>query len=122
MLPAKTDKKEATACQPPKKESDLASAECPRCKMSVIGDEWSEAVDERQTIHLWHCSMCGYEFENPRRSRRAWTHRSLSDAGVSAESDRRLRPHARAARVGQPGTCRCRRRDVYIVFPISIPL
>ncbi len=46
-----------------KEESELASAECPRCKMSVVGDEWSEAVDERQTIHLWHCPMCGYEFE-----------------------------------------------------------
>jgi len=31
--------------------------------MSVIGDDWSEAVDERQTIHLWHCPVCGYEFE-----------------------------------------------------------
>ena len=29
----------------------------------LIGEEWSEAVDERQTVHLWHCAMCGYDFE-----------------------------------------------------------
>jgi len=39
------------------------TAQCPRCKMRVMGDEWSEAVDERQTVHLWHCSMCGNDFE-----------------------------------------------------------
>ena len=47
----------------PKVEALSVSAECPRCKMNVIGDEWSEAVDERQTVHLWHCPMCGYDFE-----------------------------------------------------------
>ena len=45
------------------KEPLALSAQCPRCKMNVIGDEWSEAVDDRQTVHLWHCSMCGYDFE-----------------------------------------------------------
>ena len=45
------------------KEPLTLAAQCPRCRMTVIGDEWSEAVDNRQTIHLWHCPICGNDFE-----------------------------------------------------------
>ncbi len=45
------------------KETPVMSAECPHCKVPVMGTEWSESIDERQTLHLWHCPICGYEFE-----------------------------------------------------------
>lgn len=28
-----------------------------------MGTEWSEAIDSRQTLHLWRCPLCGCEFE-----------------------------------------------------------
>ncbi len=45
------------------KDLHAVSAECPRCMLKVIEAEWSEGVDERQTIHLWRCPSCGHEFE-----------------------------------------------------------
>jgi ribosomal protein L37AE/L43A len=44
-------------------ESPAISAQCPRCKITVIGPEWSETIDERQTVHVWRCPICGHEFE-----------------------------------------------------------
>ena len=31
--------------------------------IKLIGPEWSETVDERQTVHIWRCPICGNEFE-----------------------------------------------------------
>jgi ribosomal protein L37AE/L43A len=44
-------------------ESQPLSTECTRCKIKLIGPEWSETVDERQTVHIWRCPICGNEFE-----------------------------------------------------------
>jgi len=44
-------------------ESPPLSTECTRCKIKLIGAEWSETVDERQTVHIWRCPICGNEFE-----------------------------------------------------------
>jgi transcription elongation factor Elf1 len=44
-------------------ESPPPTTECTRCKMQVIGPEWSEGIDDRQTIHMWRCPICGNEFE-----------------------------------------------------------
>jgi ribosomal protein L37AE/L43A len=29
----------------------------------LIFPEWSESVNDRQTINIWHCPACGHEFE-----------------------------------------------------------
>jgi len=29
----------------------------------LIFPEWSESVSDRQTINIWHCPICGHEFE-----------------------------------------------------------
>jgi Rieske Fe-S protein len=39
------------------------SETCTHCGAAVIGPEWSESVDEQKTIHIWHCVVCGNEFE-----------------------------------------------------------
>ena len=44
-------------------ESPEVSAECPRCKVKVIGPEWSETVEGR-TVNVWRCPLCGLEFES----------------------------------------------------------
>jgi ribosomal protein L37AE/L43A len=44
-------------------ESPPISTECTRCKIKLIGPEWSETVGERQTVHVWRCPICGNEFE-----------------------------------------------------------
>jgi len=38
------------------------SARCAQCGMSLIFPEWSESVNG-QTTHIWHCLVCGHEFE-----------------------------------------------------------
>lgn len=44
-------------------EAPEITAECPHCKIMLDAPEWSEAVDERQAVHLWRCPICGEEFE-----------------------------------------------------------
>ncbi len=39
------------------------SAECERCKTPLIAPAWSEIVDANEAIHIWHCPICGHEFE-----------------------------------------------------------
>ena len=39
------------------------SAECSRCKTHLIAPEWSEYVSKQETVHIWHCPICGNEFE-----------------------------------------------------------
>jgi len=39
------------------------STKCPRCELSLISPEWSENVSDERTMHIWHCPMCGNEFE-----------------------------------------------------------
>jgi hypothetical protein len=39
------------------------SAKCVQCGTLLIFPEWSESVGERQAIHIWHCPVCGREFE-----------------------------------------------------------
>ena len=44
-------------------ESPPISTECPRCNIKLIGPEWSETIEGRQTVHIWRCPICGNEFE-----------------------------------------------------------
>lgn len=39
------------------------SAHCDRCKTPLIVPEWSEPVGVDKTVHIWHCPVCGHEFE-----------------------------------------------------------
>lgn len=39
------------------------STACDRCKTHLITPEWSESINERQTIHIWSCPICGNEFQ-----------------------------------------------------------
>ena len=36
---------------------------CPQCKIPLIEPEWSERVNGQRAVHIWHCPMCGNEFE-----------------------------------------------------------
>jgi len=57
------------------------SAECDRCKTHLIAPEWSEAINERETVHIWSCPICGNEFQTV-------DHRAepiLSDAELAEE-------------------------------------
>lgn len=39
------------------------STACDQCKTHLITPIWSEAIDERQTVHIWSCPICGNEFQ-----------------------------------------------------------
>lgn len=39
------------------------STDCDRCKTRLIAPEWSEAINERETVHIWSCPVCGNEFQ-----------------------------------------------------------
>ena len=39
------------------------STMCERCKTHLIAPEWSEIVNERETVHIWSCPICGNEFQ-----------------------------------------------------------
>ena len=39
------------------------SAQCDRCKTPLITPERSEIVSANETIHVWHCPICGNQFE-----------------------------------------------------------
>jgi hypothetical protein len=39
------------------------STMCDRCKTHLIAPEWSEAINERETVHIWSCPICGNEFQ-----------------------------------------------------------
>jgi RNase P subunit RPR2 len=39
------------------------STMCDRCKTHLIAPEWSEALNERETVHIWSCPICGNEFQ-----------------------------------------------------------
>ena len=39
------------------------STKCPQCEMPLIAPEWSECVSDQKTLHIWHCPLCGNEFE-----------------------------------------------------------
>lgn len=39
------------------------STACDRCKMPLIAPVWSESINERETVHLWSCPICGNEFQ-----------------------------------------------------------
>ena len=38
------------------------STKCPRCEMPLVMPEWSECISGKETIHIWHCPVCGKEF------------------------------------------------------------
>ena len=38
------------------------STRCTQCGTSLILPEWSESANG-QTTHIWHCLVCGHEFE-----------------------------------------------------------
>jgi transcription elongation factor Elf1 len=37
--------------------------ECPHCGMVVLCPEWSENVEPQCVASIWHCQVCGSEFE-----------------------------------------------------------
>ena len=39
------------------------STKCPRCEMPFVMPEWSECIGDKETIHSWHCPVCGKEFK-----------------------------------------------------------
>jgi len=39
------------------------STTCDRCKTLLIAPEWSESINERETVHIWSCPICGNEFQ-----------------------------------------------------------
>jgi predicted RNA-binding Zn-ribbon protein involved in translation (DUF1610 family) len=39
------------------------SAKCSSCGIKLISPKWSESVSAHETIHIWHCPICGNEFE-----------------------------------------------------------
>jgi len=39
------------------------STACDRCKTHLVGPEWSECINERETVHIWSCPICGNEFQ-----------------------------------------------------------
>jgi len=39
------------------------SAKCPSCGIKLIFPEWSETVSAKKTVNLWHCPICGNDFE-----------------------------------------------------------
>ena len=39
------------------------SAECPRCGILVLRPEWSESIGPQHIVNIWHCQICGNEFE-----------------------------------------------------------
>ena len=39
------------------------STKCPRCEMPLVMPEWSECISDNETIHCWHCPVCGKEFK-----------------------------------------------------------
>jgi hypothetical protein len=39
------------------------SAKCIQCGTTLIFPEWSESLGDHETIHIWHCPICGHEFE-----------------------------------------------------------
>ncbi len=41
----------------------LAPTTCARCKAFLFIPEWSETVNTNETIQIWHCPICGHEFE-----------------------------------------------------------
>ena len=40
----------------------IASTRCAQCGTALIFPEWSETANG-QTAHIWHCLVCGHEFE-----------------------------------------------------------
>jgi hypothetical protein len=36
---------------------------CDRCQAFLMAPEWSESLNERETVHLWFCPVCGNEFQ-----------------------------------------------------------
>lgn len=40
-----------------------SSAECPHCGMAVLCPEWSESMGPQHIVNIWHCQICGNEFE-----------------------------------------------------------
>jgi ribosomal protein L37AE/L43A len=47
----------------------------------LIFPEWSESVGERQAVHIWHCPVCGREFETTDNA----IEQTLSDAELIEE-------------------------------------
>lgn len=39
------------------------SARCAQCGTALIFPEWSENAGGQKTTHIWHCLVCGNEFE-----------------------------------------------------------
>ncbi|HEY6859453.1 MAG TPA: hypothetical protein VI358_06675 [Pseudolabrys sp.] len=44
-------------------ESLPHSARCVQCGTALIFPEWSESAGEQKTTRIWHCLVCGNEFE-----------------------------------------------------------
>lgn len=39
------------------------STTCACCGATLISPEWSESTAGQKTVRIWHCIVCGHEFE-----------------------------------------------------------
>jgi len=39
------------------------STRCGQCGTTLIFPEWSESTEDQETTCIWHCVVCGHEFE-----------------------------------------------------------
>ena len=62
-------------------ESLPHSARCAQCGTVLIFPEWSESAGEQKITHIWHCLVCGNEFETKDDA----TEQSPSDAELVQE-------------------------------------
>jgi len=38
-------------------------AQCDHCGTLLLVPEWTESSNEHKLINIWHCYVCGHEFE-----------------------------------------------------------
>jgi Zn finger protein HypA/HybF involved in hydrogenase expression len=43
--------------------SSRPAAACPTCSTLLLTPDWSESAGTDKTLHLWHCPMCGSDFQ-----------------------------------------------------------
>ena len=39
------------------------STRCTQCGATLIFPEWSECAKDQETTCIWHCIVCGHDFE-----------------------------------------------------------
>lgn len=43
--------------------SPAHTTKCIRCGTALVTPEWTESVGDHETTCIWHCAICGHEFE-----------------------------------------------------------